>query len=128
MFDRDNSGFISMEEFEEACNILTRHTSMQLQPQHIADIAKSLDLNGDGKIDFNEFLEAFRIVDAHGKEKNMARRPSLNGDEISEELLSDQDEISLISKTDSQMNLRVSRKTDSQITLNSAMGIKRLSR
>ncbi|XP_046585083.1 serine/threonine-protein phosphatase with EF-hands 2-like [Haliotis rubra] len=128
MFDRDNSGYISMEEFEEACSILTRHTSMQLQPQHIADIAKSLDLNGDGKIDFNEFLEAFRIVDAQGKEKNTIRRPSLNGDEISEELLSDQDEISLVSKTDSQMNLRVTRKTDSQITLNSAMGIKRLSR
>lgn len=63
IFDKDNSGFISMKEFEEACEILTRHASIPLPQTQIADVARSLDLNKDGQIDFNEFLEAFRIVD-----------------------------------------------------------------
>ncbi|ESO93766.1 hypothetical protein LOTGIDRAFT_104853, partial [Lottia gigantea] len=63
IFDKDNSGFISMSEFTDACTLLTRHTSVNLSPNQVNDIAKSLDLNKDGQIDFNEFLEAFRIVD-----------------------------------------------------------------
>lgn len=63
IFDKDNSGFISMAEFEEACSILMRHATIPLLESQISDVARSLDLNNDGHIDFNEFLEAFRIVD-----------------------------------------------------------------
>ena len=66
IFDKDNSGFISMTEFQEACGILTKHASISIPPSHITDIAHSLDLNKDGQIDFNEFLEAFRIVNMGG--------------------------------------------------------------
>lgn len=66
IFDKDNSGFISMTEFEEACGILSKHASIAIPQSHITDIAHSLDLNKDGQIDFNEFLEAFRIVNMGG--------------------------------------------------------------
>ncbi|XP_070197624.1 serine/threonine-protein phosphatase with EF-hands 1-like [Littorina saxatilis] len=67
IFDKDNSGFISMPEFTEACGILSKHSGIHMSPAHITDIAHSLDLNNDGQIDFNEFLEAFRIVDMGSK-------------------------------------------------------------
>ena len=63
-FDKDSSGCLSMAEFSEACQILTRHAGLSLQQEQISDIARSLDLNHDGHIDFNEFLEAFRIVES----------------------------------------------------------------
>lgn len=62
-FDKDNSGHLSMAEFSEACQLLVKHANITLTQNQIRDIATSLDLNKDGMIDFNEFLEAFRIVD-----------------------------------------------------------------
>jgi len=70
-FDRDNSGHISMTEFTDACDVMQRHAGLSLQPGQVEEIAESLDLNNDGIIDFNEFMEAFRIVDSRGK-RNMA--------------------------------------------------------
>ncbi|KAK6976733.1 serine/threonine-protein phosphatase with EF-hands 1, partial [Biomphalaria glabrata] len=79
-FDKDNSGHLSMAEFSEACQLLVKHANITLTQNQIRDIATSLDLNKDGMIDFNEFLEAFRIVDTETQEM----REKLNSFEIDE--------------------------------------------
>lgn len=61
------TGQISMEEFEEVIQLLVKQQNMNCPLDQISDIARSIDLNHDGRIDFNEFLEAFRIVDSFGK-------------------------------------------------------------
>ena len=57
-----------MEEFEDALTLLIKQMDISIKQNDIRDIAQSLDLNRDGMIDFNEFLEAFRIVDSMGKD------------------------------------------------------------
>lgn len=52
-----------MEEFEESCRLLNEHTDSNIPLDSIADVARSIDMDKDGHIDFNEFLEAFRLVD-----------------------------------------------------------------
>ena len=52
-----------MEEFEESCRLLNEHTNSNIPVDSIEDLAKSIDMDKDGHIDFNEFLEAFRLVD-----------------------------------------------------------------
>jgi len=64
-----------MEEFTEACAILGRHTKSVIPDEHVLMMARNIDLNKDGYIDFNEFLEAFRIVDSFGRDL-FARRAS----------------------------------------------------
>ncbi|KAG8223779.1 hypothetical protein J437_LFUL001499 [Ladona fulva] len=78
IIDTDNSGLISMEEFKEAWILLSKHlevekTSHPDQPyanlapspslHQMMDVARTMDMNKDGLIDLNEFLEAFRLVD-----------------------------------------------------------------
>ncbi|XP_013389540.1 serine/threonine-protein phosphatase with EF-hands 2 isoform X2 [Lingula anatina] len=63
IIDKDNSGSISMQEFEDACDILSRHIGHEISKEQVVDLARCLDINKDGQIDFNEFLEAFRLVD-----------------------------------------------------------------
>ncbi|XP_042228027.1 serine/threonine-protein phosphatase with EF-hands 2-like [Homarus americanus] len=64
LIDKDNSGHISMEEFKETCELLSRHIEVPISTQEITDLARSIDINKDGYIDFNEFLECFRIVES----------------------------------------------------------------
>ena len=52
-----------MEEFTDVCLFLSNHSGSKFDEQQIIDLAKSIDLDKNGVIDFNEFLEAFRIVD-----------------------------------------------------------------
>ncbi|KAF8563205.1 hypothetical protein P879_08734 [Paragonimus westermani] len=59
--DVDNSGQISLKEFKNACMCLPNRSN--LDDESITDLAKSIDINKDGQIDFNEFLEAFRLVE-----------------------------------------------------------------
>ncbi|XP_059479366.1 serine/threonine-protein phosphatase rdgC isoform X2 [Neocloeon triangulifer] len=60
--DTDHSGTISMTELKQACSLLPNDGS---EPgQLCARLARCLDFNQDGRVDLNEFLEAFRLVDA----------------------------------------------------------------
>ncbi|CAF4787772.1 unnamed protein product [Rotaria socialis] len=61
--DKDNSGVISMQEFTDVCVFLGNHNGSKFDEKQMTDLAKSIDLDKNGVIDFNEFLEAFRIVD-----------------------------------------------------------------
>ncbi|CAF4144328.1 unnamed protein product, partial [Rotaria sordida] len=61
--DKDNSGVISMKEFTDVCVSLGHHNGTKFDGKQIMDLAASIDLDKNGVIDFNEFLEAFRIVD-----------------------------------------------------------------
>ncbi|CAF1555379.1 unnamed protein product [Adineta steineri] len=62
--DQDNSGVISMKEFTDVCSFLGDHNGSPFDEKQIMDLATSIDLDKNGVIDFNEFLEAFRIVDS----------------------------------------------------------------
>ena len=56
------AGYISMEEFSDACALLGEHLP-NVPPEQLVDICRSMDINKDGHVDLNEFLETFRLVD-----------------------------------------------------------------
>ncbi|XP_067895935.1 serine/threonine-protein phosphatase with EF-hands 1 isoform X2 [Heterodontus francisci] len=62
MIDKDHSGMISIEEFRQTWKLFSSHLHINMDDQCIDDLARSIDFNKDGSIDFNEFLEAFRLV------------------------------------------------------------------
>jgi serine/threonine-protein phosphatase with EF-hand domain len=54
---------ISNKEFTDVCVFLGHRNESTFDEKQIMDLATSMDLDKNGVIDFNEFLEAFRIVD-----------------------------------------------------------------
>ncbi|KAJ7401431.1 Serine/threonine-protein phosphatase with EF-hands 2 [Pitangus sulphuratus] len=62
IIDRDHSGLISFEEFQQTWKLFSSHMNIELTDDGINDLVRSIDFNKDGNIDFNEFLEAFRLV------------------------------------------------------------------
>ncbi|CAF1563040.1 unnamed protein product, partial [Adineta ricciae] len=52
-----------MQEFTDVCTFLGNHNGTKFDEKQITNLAASIDLDKNGVIDFNEFLEAFRIVD-----------------------------------------------------------------
>ncbi|XP_032079928.1 serine/threonine-protein phosphatase with EF-hands 2 isoform X1 [Thamnophis elegans] len=62
LIDTDCSGFISLDEFQQIWKLFSSHMNIDISDENICDLARSIDFNKDGKIDFNEFLEAFRLV------------------------------------------------------------------
>uniref|UniRef100_A0A8B9NGX0 Serine/threonine-protein phosphatase with EF-hands n=1 Tax=Accipiter nisus TaxID=211598 RepID=A0A8B9NGX0_9AVES len=62
IIDRDHSGLISSEEFHQTWKLFSSHMNIELTDDGINDLVRSIDFNKDGNIDFNEFLEAFRLV------------------------------------------------------------------
>ncbi|XP_051870398.1 serine/threonine-protein phosphatase with EF-hands 1 [Pristis pectinata] len=67
IIDKDHSGLISMEEFRQTWKLFSSHLHIHLDDQSVDDLARSIDINNDGSIDFNEFLEAFRLVQKGSK-------------------------------------------------------------
>ncbi|KAF8785414.1 Serine/threonine-protein phosphatase with like protein [Argiope bruennichi] len=65
MIDRDGHGSISMDEFVDTCSFLGDQLGKPIPPGTIQDLAHSIDMNKDGFIDLNEFLEAFRLVNGN---------------------------------------------------------------
>ncbi|KAM9817069.1 serine/threonine-protein phosphatase with EF-hands 1 [Neosynchiropus ocellatus] len=62
IIDRDHSGLISVEEFRHTWGLFSAHLGVDIDEKAIEDLARSIDFNKDGSIDFTEFLEAFRVV------------------------------------------------------------------
>lgn len=54
-----------MDEFADACAFLGEQLGKPIPSGTIQDLAHSIDMNKDGFIDLNEFLEAFRIVNGN---------------------------------------------------------------
>ncbi|KAM7326532.1 serine/threonine-protein phosphatase with EF-hands 2 [Alexandromys fortis] len=63
VIDSDHSGFISLDEFRQTWKLFSSHMNIDITDDHICDLARSIDFNKDGRIDINEFLEAFRLVE-----------------------------------------------------------------
>ncbi|XP_030372419.1 serine/threonine-protein phosphatase rdgC isoform X4 [Scaptodrosophila lebanonensis] len=77
IIDADNSGEITLDEFETAIDLLVAHMPGVYSKEEMLEKCRMMDLNGDGKVDLNEFLEAFRLSDLHRKqqqEEDMRRR------------------------------------------------------
>ena len=62
LIDEDNSGYISHGEFIVACKALAAFLgSDELDEDAAHAMAEAIDLDHNGKIEFNEFVESFRM-------------------------------------------------------------------
>lgn len=62
-------GLISFENFCQTWKLLSAYLKMEISSEAINELVVSIDMNKDGCIDIDEFMESFRLVD-----KNI-RRP-----------------------------------------------------
>ncbi|CAH8496438.1 unnamed protein product [Heterobilharzia americana] len=74
--DKDNSGRISLNEFKHACLRLPNWT--EINEKIVMDMARSIDINKDGLIDFNEFLETFRLVESDHNHHESLTNPQID--------------------------------------------------
>ncbi|XP_055010687.1 serine/threonine-protein phosphatase with EF-hands 1 [Boleophthalmus pectinirostris] len=74
IIDKDHSGLISIEEFRQTWRLFSAHLGADINDQAIDDLARSIDFNKDGSIDFTEFLEAFRVVHKLDKDQHLNGR------------------------------------------------------
>ncbi|CAK4647715.1 hypothetical protein AeMF1_008359 [Aphanomyces euteiches] len=68
IFDSDNSGQISMEEFRAGISTFNAIMDNPLTEDQIDALLTHLDSDGDGKISYKEFLEGFQVVDVRLEE------------------------------------------------------------
>eukprot|EP01135_Chromosphaera_perkinsii_P012252 Nk52_evm23s2622 gene=Nk52_evmTU23s2622 len=81
LMDKDNSGYLSPAEFEEACITLNQASNQTMSKEEIHQLAESMDINKDGQISFNEFLECFRInVEDVSRQTSAKKKPEPEGE------------------------------------------------
>jgi len=64
MFDMDNSGTITAEEFQKSLATINTLLDSPLTEDQIDELLKALDTDGDGTLSYKEFFDGFRIVDS----------------------------------------------------------------
>ncbi|CAF3267629.1 unnamed protein product [Rotaria socialis] len=64
LIDQDHSGFISLNEFSDVLKLLLYdgNDNDGINEANIAELSSAMDLDKNGRIDINEFLESFRIA------------------------------------------------------------------
>ncbi|KAM5337518.1 serine/threonine-protein phosphatase with EF-hands 2 isoform 1-T1 [Glossophaga mutica] len=81
IIDSDHSGFISLDEFRQTWKLFSSHMKIDITDDCVCDLARSIDFNKDGRIDINEFLEAFRLVEqscSEGSDSDCPQAPNTN--------------------------------------------------
>eukprot|EP00936_MAST-01D_sp_MAST-1D-sp1_P002439 g2439.t1 len=63
MFDMDNSGTITSEEFQKSLATINQLLDSPLTTNQIDELMAALDTDGDGQLSYKEFFEGFQIVD-----------------------------------------------------------------
>ncbi|XP_012155630.1 serine/threonine-protein phosphatase rdgC isoform X3 [Ceratitis capitata] len=76
IIDKDNSGQISLEEFGEAIDLLRQYMPSAGTKAELLHMCQMMDINKDGFVDLNEFLEAFRLCDQARKHTQTSRSKS----------------------------------------------------
>lgn len=74
LFLSNPSGFISLDEFAEACELLKKHLPEHDTKEQLLEMCKMMDINKDGLVDLNEFLETFRLCE---QAKGNYKKPEL---------------------------------------------------
>uniref|UniRef100_A0A1B0G8C3 Serine/threonine-protein phosphatase with EF-hands n=1 Tax=Glossina morsitans morsitans TaxID=37546 RepID=A0A1B0G8C3_GLOMM len=86
IIDADHSGFISLSEFTAAIDLLEQHLPGLNQREHLLHMCRLMDLNNDGAVDLNEFLEAFRLAEQARNKKEpigtVTDRRTVGGEDI----------------------------------------------
>jgi Ca2+-binding EF-hand superfamily protein len=72
---------MNMEELHMAAAAYYNNSSQQLQ-QLAANFFGSMDMNGDGRVSFDEFVAFFRHCGYHWIDSNFFRSSEHNGDNI----------------------------------------------
>lgn len=57
------TGYITLEEFSEACQLIGKYMPNPMTQEQLVDICRLMDINKDGLVDLNEFLESFRLAE-----------------------------------------------------------------
>ena len=62
-YDKDGNGFITSDEFRK---VVEDKYGSKLSSKEVKKLMKEADINGDGKIDYGEFLKAFTYFKPKG--------------------------------------------------------------